>query len=129
VKIKKVASLRQMGDLAKAEEELKAILEQNRLLVEAQMERGHLLSAKAAAKRGTWAEAIKYWENLAMRLGTVRPRPADYYEAWYQAARSLQAGGNPTRAKQALQGVLKLSAQGIDPAMKARYDELIGQLK
>jgi hypothetical protein len=129
VKIKKVASLRQMGDLAKAEEELKAILEQNRLLVEAQMEQGHLLSAKAAAKRGTWAAAIKYWENLAMRLGQVRPRPADYYEAWYQAAKSLQAGGNPTRAKQALQGVLKLSAQGIDPAMKARYDELIGQLK
>ena len=37
--------------------------------------------------------------------------------------------GTSTRAKQALMGVLKLSAQGIDPTVKARYQELLGQLK
>lgn len=134
VKIKQVSALRQKGAsdkkaLTEAEEKLKRILEQDRRLLEAQVEQGYILSAKATAKIGTWPAAIKYWENLAMRLGTMRPKPADYYEAWYQAAKALQAGGDPTRARQALQGVLKLSAQGIDPAVKARYQELIGQLK
>ncbi len=129
VKIKQVSALRQMGDLVKAEESLKRVIEQDRRLLEAQMEQGYLLSAKAAAKRGTWPAAIKYWEALAMRLGGMRPKPADYYEAWYQAARALQAGGDPTRARQALQGVLKLTAQAIDPATKARYQEFLGQLK
>lgn len=129
VKIKQVSALRQKGALDEAESKLRAVIEQDRRLLEAQMEQGYILSAKAAAKRGTWAAAIKYWEALAMKLGQMRPKPADYYEAWYQAARALQSGGDTTRAKQALQGVLKLSAANIDPAMKARYQELLGQLK
>ena len=129
VKIKQVSALRQKGAFAEAGEKLKHVLEQDRRLLEAQMEQGYILAAKAAAKRGTWAAAIKYWENLAMRLGQMRPKPVEYYEAWYQAAKALQSGGDSTRAKQALLGVLKLSAQGIDPTVKARYQELLGQLK
>jgi tetratricopeptide (TPR) repeat protein len=128
-KIRLAAADRQKGDLDKANAVLSAVIQEDPRLIEGKMEQGHLLSAKAAAKRGTWAAAIKYWENLAMRLGAQKPRPAEYYEAWYQAAKALQAGGDATRARQALMGVLKLSAQGIDPALKARYQELLGQLK
>ncbi len=130
VKIRQVSALRQKGSLPEAEELLKRVIEQDRRLLEAQMEQGYLLTAKAAAKRGTWAAATKYWENLALlRLGPMRPKPIEYYEAWFQAAKALQASGDSTRAKQALAGVMRLSPQVGDPAMKARYQELLGQLK
>lgn len=129
VKIKQVSALRQKGAIDEADAKLRQVLEQDRRLLEAQMEQGYLLAAKAGAKRGSWAAAIKYWENLAMRLGQMRPRPVEYFEAWYQAALALKAGGDATRARQALAGVMRLSPQVGDPTMKARYQELLGQLK
>jgi outer membrane protein assembly factor BamD (BamD/ComL family) len=129
VKIRQVAALRGMGSFDEAEGKLAAVIEQDRRLLEAQMEKGYLLSAKAAAKRGTWAAAITYWERLAQGMRNYKPRPVEYYEAWYQAAKAHQGDGKTALAKQTLNGIMRLSRDVGTPEMKAKYQDMLGQLK
>ncbi len=75
--IRLASALRQKGDFAGADARIKIVLDKDPRLLEVKMEQGHILSAKAAAKRGTWAAAIKYWENLARpEASQARPSPS-----------------------------------------------------
>jgi cellulose synthase operon protein C len=129
MRIRHVSALRLKGDLDEADAKLKDVIEQDRRLIESKMEKGYILSAKAATKRTTWATAIKYWEDLAQSMRNLKPRPVEYYEAWYQAARGLQSDGKKALAKQTLNGIMRLSPQVGTPEMKARYQDLNTQLK
>jgi tetratricopeptide (TPR) repeat protein len=129
VKIRQVAALRGMGSFDEADGKLAVVIEQDRRLLEAQMEKGYLLSAKAAAKRGTWAAAITYWERLAQGMRNYKPRPVEYYEAWYQAAMAHKADGKTALAKQTLNGIMRLSRDLGTPEMKAKYQDMLSQLK
>lgn len=127
-RIRQVAALRQIGQLNEAESTLNEIIEQNRRLLEPQVEKGYILDAKATARVGTWAEAYAYWKALAGKLAPINPRPVDYYDAWYHAAMALQKQGKPDLARTTVASVMRLSPAVGSPEMKAKYQDLLKQL-
>ncbi len=127
-RIKQVAALRQTGKLNDAELNLNAIIAENKRLLEPQVEKGHILDAKAVAKIGTWAEAYAYWKGLATKLATMNPKPEDYYDAWFHAAQALQKQGNNTLARQTVATVMRMSPTVGSPEMKSKYQDLLKQL-
>jgi len=129
VRLKQVAAFRGQKLFDEADAKLREIAEKNGGFLEVQMEKGLLLSDKAAAKITTWNTAYDYWQKLATKLRNASPKPLQYYEAWYQAAKALQADGKPTLARQTLSGVMRLSPKVGSPEMKMKYDELIAKLK
>ena len=88
-----------------------------------------LLEAEAEAGQGTWAAALKHWEDLARGMERSRPRPAAYYDAWYHVAWVLSKQKNTTKARQAFMGVMRLSPSVGGPEMKAKYQGLLARLK
>jgi TolA-binding protein len=129
VRLKQVAALRTLGDLADAETLLNEVMEQNKRSIEPQMEKGYLLDAKAQAKQGKWIDAYNHWKTLATRLHGMSPKPIQYYEAWYEAAVSLQKQGQPDLARKTLASVMRLADPSLGgPEMKAKYDQLLKQL-
>jgi hypothetical protein len=139
VKLKKVAALRTIGSLDDAQKILDDLIEQNKRSLEAQIELGFLLDAKADAKKGSWLESYNHWKGLAMKLANGAPKPPQYYEAWYQAASALKRLGDAEKdtkkkqtdyslAKTTLASVMRLSPALGGPEMKAKYDSLLKQL-
>ncbi len=128
VRIKQVAALRGVGDLSQAESNLNDLIEQNKRVLELQMEKGYILDAKAEAKQGTWAQSYAYWKALAGRLAGMTPKPVDYYEAWYRAAVALDKQGKPDLAKTTLANIMKLSRDVGSPEMKAKYQDFAKQV-
>ena len=129
VKIKQVAALRSSGDLSEAETLLNEIIADNKRLLEPQMEKGYLADAKAEAKSGTWAESNAYWTGMAKKLAAMKPRPVDYYEAWYHAAFALKMQGKNDLARQTLASVTRLAPPDLGgPEMKAKYQDLAKQV-
>jgi hypothetical protein len=139
VRLKQVAAFRTLGKIEEAEAMLNEIIDQNKRSIEPQMEKGFLLDTKAAAKKGTWVSAYNHWKTLALKLGSMSPKPNQYYEAWYQAALALKAIGDAERdstkkrsdydmAKATLRSVMKLSANLGTPEIQAKYDQLAKQL-
>ena len=127
-RIKQVAALRQTGKLNEAETNLNAIITENKRLLEPQVEKGHILDAKATAKVGTWADAYAYWRVLAGKLASMHPKPDDYYDAWYHAAHALQKQGKPDLARQTVASIMRLSPTVGSPEMKTKYQALLKQL-
>jgi len=129
VKIRQVAALRGAGSLSEAESILAEVIDQNKRLLEPQMEKGYLLDAKAEAKQGaTWPQAYAYWKSLALKLANMNPKPVDYFEAWYHAAVALQKQGKPDLARQTVASVSKLSRDLGSPEMKAKYEAFAKQV-
>ena len=54
----------------------------------------------------------------------IRPRPASYYDAWYHVAWVLSKQKEPSKARQTLLGVMRLSPSVGGPEMKAKYQAL-----
>ena len=129
VRLKLVKALYEGQKFPEAEGLIKEIIAQFPRLMEPQMEKGYLLSAKAKAKKGSWNDAFAYWQNLATRLRGANPKPIQYFEAWYNAAVALQAQGEPAKAKQTLNGVMRLSPAVGNAEMKAKYQEMIASIK
>ena len=127
-RIRQVSALRQVGQLNEAEAAINELIEQNRRLLDPQVEKGHILDAKAVAKVGTWADAAAYWKGLATKLGQMNPKPADYYDAWYHSALALQKQGKADQARATVATVMRLSPAVGTPEMKAKYQDLLKQL-
>jgi len=129
VKIKQVAALRGAGNLSEAESLLDDIIKENKRLLEPQMEKGYILEARAEADKNAWPKANVYWTDLARKLSVMKPRPVDYYEAWYHAAYCLKKQGKADLARQTLASVTRLSPPDLgSPEMKAKYQELAKQV-
>jgi cellulose synthase operon protein C len=139
VKLKQVAALRASDSLPEAESLLNDLIQENKRSLEAQIEKGYILEAKAEAKKGEWLDAYAHWKGLAMKLANPSPKPPQYFEAWYQAAKALKSQGDVERdakkkqtdyalAKTTLASVMRLSPAVGGPEMKAKYDALIKQL-
>ena len=129
VRLRQASALRVKGEFAEADAKVKVLSDENPRSIEIMMEKGQILSARAAAKKGTWTAAATYWQALAGRLKNASPRPVQYFEAYLEAARALQADGKATLAKQTLGGVMRLSPAVGTPEMKARYQDLLSQIK
>ena len=87
-----------------------------------------LLEAQAQAGKGEWSEAIRHWEDLAQKLSRP-PRPTAYFDAWYHAAYGLYKQKQTTKARQILNGIMRLNPAVGGPEMKAKYRQAAGQMK
>jgi hypothetical protein len=88
-----------------------------------------LLEAEAESGHGSWAAAARHWEDLAKKMDRIRPRPAHYYDSWYHVAWVHYKQKEPTRARQTLNGIIRLSPGVGSPEMYAKYKSLIDKLK
>jgi tetratricopeptide (TPR) repeat protein len=125
------AALRGENRLDEAEDLIDEILKDKdyKAYIEPQFEKGMVLEARAEAGQGKWSTALAYWENLAKRLGGARTRSAFYYDSWYHVAWVLSKQQSPTKARQALLGVMRLSPSVGGPEMKAKYQGLLTRIR
>ena len=65
---------------------------------------------------------------LARKLEAVRPRRIEYYDAWYHIALALSQQQETVKARQALQGIMRLSPTVGSPEMKAKFEALLARL-
>jgi tetratricopeptide (TPR) repeat protein len=129
IRIKLASALRGQNKFDEANSLLDEALAQKPPYLDALVEKGMLLEAEAEAGQGTWAAAIKHWEDLTRRMERSRPRPATYYDAWYHVAWGLSKQKNSAKARQALMGVMRLTPGVGSPEMKAKYQGLLARLK
>jgi len=130
-KVKLAASLRVQGKFDEAASTLEEILsnEKYRRYVEPMMEKGMLLDAQAEAGEGSWTAARAHWQDVARRLGGIRPHPASYFEAWLHAAKATAKTKQTAQARQILTGVIRLNPAVGGPEMKKKYEDLLKELK
>jgi hypothetical protein len=128
-RIKYAEALRGQEDFTAAEELVSELLKEFPRSSDPLFEQGMLLENKAETKQGTWKAAFAHWQKLALRLGMSRPRPVEYYDAWYHAAYALNKDNEPTKAKQTLGSVMRLSPKVGGPEMKEKYDALLKTIK
>jgi tetratricopeptide (TPR) repeat protein len=132
-RLKLAESLRGEGDFAEAEKLVMELKKENPKAIEPLIEEGHLLEDKAAAtgsavKTAAWNASYTHWKTLATRLQSARPRPPEYYDAWYHAALALYGNGKPALATQTLRSVMRLSPQVGNPEIRQKYDALLAKL-
>jgi tetratricopeptide (TPR) repeat protein len=128
-RLKLLASLRGQGKFDEANSIVDELMSQKPPYIETLFEKGLLLEAEADAGRGSWPAAVRHWEDLAKKMERIRPRPENYYDAWYHVAWSLSKQKEPIRARQTLRGIMQLSPTVGGPEMKAKYLSLIAKLK
>ena len=119
------------SEFEKAWGELDLLIRANPRSLDLLVERCQLLEDWAQAEPGRWGTAISYWRQLALLLGNARPRPPEYYQAWWHVAFCQRRGGDPAAARRTLKSVLALSSQVMTaqyPEIKKQYDDLLGQL-
>lgn len=132
-KLKIAAALRLQGrdDKKKFDEAVSLVdelLSQYKRYVDPRIEKGMLLEAQAEAGEVKWSEAIAHWEDLAQKLSRP-PRSTAYFDAWYHAAYGLYKQKQTTKAKQLLNGVMRLNPTVGGPEMKAKYRRLLERMK
>lgn len=128
-RLKLSASLRGLKRFDESSSMIETLLKENPRTIEPMMEKGMLLEDQAAAGKGEWGLAFNHWRATATRLGTMRTRPVEYYEAWYHAAVALQKQGRGQEAKQTLAGIMRLSPSVGGPEMKGKYQALLAEIK
>jgi hypothetical protein len=128
-RLKLAAALRgQKAKLAEARTLVEDLIKENPRYIEPQVEKGMLLEAEAAAGKANWSDALKHWEGLTRQVERVRPRPVLYYEVWYHVAFVLYQQKNTLKARQTLQGVMRLSPSVGNPETKAKYQGLLARV-
>jgi tetratricopeptide (TPR) repeat protein len=131
IRLKLANALRAQGGarLDEAESLFDELLAQKPPVVEVLFGKGLLLEAEAEAGRGDWSRPLAHWEKLTEQLGRLRPRPLEYYDAWYHVAWVLSKLQNNAKARQTLLGVMRLSRNVGSPEMKAKFEGLLAQIK
>ncbi|MBV8266036.1 MAG: tetratricopeptide repeat protein, partial [Planctomycetaceae bacterium] len=129
-RLKLVAALRGQRDFTAAEALVDELLKENPGAFKPIMvEKAQLSEDRAVAGSGNWDVAYNRWEKLARKLEQMRPKPIEYFDAWYHAALALSMEKKTTLAKQILASVMRLSPTVGGPEMKAKYVELLSKLK
>jgi tetratricopeptide (TPR) repeat protein len=127
--LKLAAALRGQGDYSQAEALVDQLVKDYPRMIEVRAEKGLVLEARAAAKQGSWNAAFAQWQKLALELAGIRPKPVEYYDAWYHAALALKNMNKTAEARQTLASVMRLSPTVGGPEMKAKYKDFLSQLK
>ncbi|MGA2701146.1 MAG: tetratricopeptide repeat protein [Isosphaeraceae bacterium] len=140
-KVKLAAALRSQGitDRKKLDEAasiVEELLSQNPRRIEPLVEKGMLLESQAQAVesqaqagQGEWSAACQHWQDLAQKLSRTRPRPLAYFDAWYHAAYALHQQNENTKARQTLNGIMRLNPGVGSPEMKSKYEQLLKSMK
>jgi tetratricopeptide (TPR) repeat protein len=129
-RLKLAWALRGQQKFDEASSLLDELMGQKPPFIEVLFERAMLTEAEADAHKGSYATALSQWEDVAKRLERApRPRPAHYYDAWYHVALVLSKLKDPAKARQTLQGIMRLAPSVGSPEMKAKYEGLLERLK
>ncbi len=133
-KLKLAAALRSQGiadrkKLDEAASMVEELLSQNPRRIEPLNEKGMLLESQAKAGQGEWSAAYQHWQDLAQKMSRMRPRPLDYFDAWYHAAYALHQQNENTKARQTLNGIMRLNPGVGSPEMKSKYEQLVKSMK
>ena len=113
----------------KASSLVEEILSQYPRYIEPIIEKGMLLESQAEAGQGDWRAALAHWEDLAQKMARMKPRPLSYYDAWYHAAYALSQQKQNTKARQTLNGIMRLNPGVGGPDMLAKYTQLLERIK
>ncbi len=108
-RLKLSAALRGQQRFDEAGSLLDELLAQKPPYIETLVEKAMLLEAEADSGRGSYAPALKQWEDVTKRLDRARPRPLLYYDAWYHMALVHSKLKDPAKARQTLLGVMRLA--------------------
>jgi tetratricopeptide (TPR) repeat protein len=127
-KLRQVSAFRNERDFSKATQLVESLIDQNKRILDPQLEKGLLLEDQAAAGKGKWSDAYEHWRGLAATLGRGARKPKEYYEASYHVAYVLFKEGQKDEAKKALRSVMRLSPTVGGPDMKAKYETLLKQI-
>jgi tetratricopeptide (TPR) repeat protein len=132
-RLKLAAALRGQGKFDKASSLVEELLSQYPKYLEPQVEKGMLLEAVAEKAKPkdrikAWAAALGHWQGLARKLEAVRPRRIEYYDAWYHIAWAMSQQRETPKARQTLQGIMRLTPSVGSPEMKAKYEALLARL-
>jgi tetratricopeptide (TPR) repeat protein len=133
-KLKLADALRSQGSadrkkLDEAASMVEELLSQYPRYIEPMIEKGMLLESQAAAGQAEWSAALRHWQELAQRMSRTRPRPLSYFDAWYHAADALHHQNDDTKARQTLNGIMRLNPGVGSPEMKSKYELLLGSMK
>jgi cellulose synthase operon protein C len=133
-KLRLSAALRSQGaeDRKKLDESaslVEELLSQFPRYIEPLVEKGMLLESQAGADQAEWATAFAHWQDLAQKLSRIRPRPLACYDAWYHAAWALSQQKETKKARQMLNGVMRLNPDVGGPDMKAKYEQFLSRIK
>ncbi|MGZ3302067.1 MAG: hypothetical protein ACXWO3_14510, partial [Isosphaeraceae bacterium] len=129
-----ISDRKKLDEAASMVEEL---LSQYPRYIEPLIEKGMLLESQAQAvesqaqaDRGEWSVAYQHWQNLAaQKMSRMRPRPLAYFDAWYHAAYTLHRQNENTKARQTLNGIMRLNPGVGSPEMKSKYEQLLNSMK
>src|SRR5262249_14979010 len=127
-KIKLAAALRSQGKFDKASSLIEETLAQYPRYVEPKVEKGMILESEAEAGQGEWSVALRHWQDLAQRLSRP-PRPLSYFDAWYHAAYAFYQQKQSAKARQTLNGIMRLNPGVGSPEMKSKYEQLLQKIK
>ena len=127
--LKLANAYRDQRDWKRADELVQKLLKEYPKAIEPRFELGMLKEARAAAKAEKWDVARAQWNQLGLQLQNVRPKPAEYYDAWYHAAYCYFKGGDTSKALQTLKGIMRLSPSVGTPEMKKKYQALVAQIQ
>ncbi len=128
-RLRLVTALRGQKKFDEANSTIDELMAQKPPFLETLFEKGMLLESEAAAGQGSWNTALRHWEDLSKKMERMRPRPASYYDAWYHVAWVLYQQKDPTKARQTLMGVMRLSPSVGNAEMKSKYQGLLAKLK
>ena len=123
--------MRTEGNFAEATVLVDQLAKEYPKAIEILMEKGLLMEAAATSANSTaaWSASFKQWQTIALRLNAARPKPVEYYDAWYHAALALSREGKAKEAKQTLAGIMRLSPNVGGAEMKQKYKTLLSQIK
>ncbi|CAN5891653.1 hypothetical protein BH23PLA1_BH23PLA1_27930 [soil metagenome] len=127
-KLKQVSALRQAKQFNDAWAKIDVLIKANPRSLDLLIERCRLMEDWAHEQPGYWSHAIRYWSELAQQLGNARPRPSEYYEAWYHVAYCQSMSGQKDTARRTLKSVMALSDSLGTPEIKSQYQNLLGRL-
>jgi TolA-binding protein len=132
-RLRLVTSLRGLKDFSKARTTLQELLPDKskgeKSLMEALVEDCRISSDAARAGAGSWDDAIGKWNGLAKSLGTIRPRPPEYFDAYMAIAEGLAAQGDGAKAKLSLNNIMRLNQKSMSPEYVAKFKELLGSIR
>ena len=128
-RLKLAAALRGEGKFDEANSLVEELLSQNPKYHRAPVREGHAARSRGRGGQGTWSAALRHWEGLAKQARSgPSPGRLDYYDAWYHVAWVLSQQKETLKARQTLQGVMRLTPSVGGPEMKAKYQALLARL-
>jgi tetratricopeptide (TPR) repeat protein len=126
--LKLTAALRKTNAFDRAAATLKPLLDRSPPLMEAMFEDCRIATAQAAARRGNWNTALAKWVELTGRLRGLKPRPPEYFEAFYELAEAQRLKGDSAEARKTLSSILKLNRRTMSSEMAKRYENALNAL-